>query len=238
MRKRLVQLMVPAVLAGALALPFAGMAGEESGSSPPARGQTGQPGNGMPYGMGPGMMGGYGYDGGPGRPGGYGYGMPDGMGPGMMGGYGPGSGPGAGGGYGYGMPYGMGPGMMEGYGYGMGPGMMGPYAAQALRLNAQQRQKIGDIEREVANKNWKLLGQLRVEREKLYNLYGQPQLNTSAISDAYQQIATLRKEMFENRLNAQQRMQDVLNTHQQGAWRSMHRGMGYGMMPDYPNTPD
>lgn len=44
----------------------------------------------QPYGMGPGMMGGYGQGGG--------------MGPGMMGGYGPG--------------YGMGPGMMGGYGPG------------------------------------------------------------------------------------------------------------------------
>lgn len=50
----------------------------------------------QPYGMGPGMMGGYG-------PGGYGPGG-YGMGPGMMGGYGGG--------------YGMGPGMMGGYGGG------------------------------------------------------------------------------------------------------------------------
>lgn len=48
----------------------------------------------QPYGMGPGMMGGYG-------PGGYG------MGPGMMGGFGPGG-------------YGMGPGMMRGGGWGRG----------------------------------------------------------------------------------------------------------------------
>jgi hypothetical protein len=84
------------------------------------------------YGMGPGMMGGWGYGGwycpyrgqysGPG--GGYGgYGM----GPGMMGpsyGYGYGMGPGMMGGPGYG-GYGMGPWMMHpygmGYGYGYGP---------------------------------------------------------------------------------------------------------------------
>ena len=79
-----------------------------------------------PYGMGYGMMGGYGmgpgmmgYGMGPGMMGGYGMGpgmMGYGMGPGMMGGYGMGSGM---------MGYGMGSGMMGGYG--MGYGMMGEY---------------------------------------------------------------------------------------------------------------
>lgn len=66
------------------------------------------------YGMGPGMMGGYG--------GGYG------MGPGMMGGYGGG--------------YGMGPGMMGGYGQGngYGPGMMG--SGNYNYPNAYTRKKI------------------------------------------------------------------------------------------------
>jgi len=71
------------------------------------------------YGMGPGMMGGYGP--------GYGAGSGYGMGPGMMYGYGSGYGAGPG----YGMGYGMGPWMMGGYGpgYGMGPGMMYGYGA-------------------------------------------------------------------------------------------------------------
>jgi LTXXQ motif family protein len=76
------------------------------------------------YGMGPGIMGGYG----PGYGAGSGYyGMGYGMGPGMMYGYGSGYGAGPG----YGMGYGMGPWMMGGYGpgYGMGPGMMYGYGA-------------------------------------------------------------------------------------------------------------
>ena len=93
-------------------------------------------GYGQGCGTGPGMMGGYGGQGGGGRMGGYG--PSRGMGPGMMGGYG---GQGWGGRMGgYGPGYGMGPGMMGGYGpgwgghmggygpgYGMGPGMMGGY---------------------------------------------------------------------------------------------------------------
>jgi Spy/CpxP family protein refolding chaperone len=68
--------------------------------TPPCQGGPGTPGC---NGWGPGMMGGGGYGMGPGMMGGYGgYGM----GPGMMGGYGGG--------------YGMGPGMMGGYGMGPG----------------------------------------------------------------------------------------------------------------------
>lgn len=69
------------------------------------------------YGMGPGMMGGYGGGYGPGMMGGYGG---SGMGPGMMGGYG---------------GYGMGPGMMGGYGggYGMGPRRGGYYGNAECR---------------------------------------------------------------------------------------------------------
>jgi hypothetical protein len=103
------------------------------------------------YGMGPGMMGGWGYGGwycpycgqylGPGRSyGGYG------MGPGMMGpGYGCGMGPGMmGRSYG---GYGMGSGMMgsPGYGgYGMGPWMMHPYGmgyGYGYGYGAQYRQR-------------------------------------------------------------------------------------------------
>src|SRR5674476_1691787 len=78
-------------------------------------------GYGPGWGMGPGMMGGYGGQGWGGRMGGYGPGY--GMGPGMMGGYGPGWGGHMGG---YGPGYGMGPGMMGGYGQGRG-GHMGGY---------------------------------------------------------------------------------------------------------------
>jgi hypothetical protein len=108
------------------------------------------------YGMGPGMMGGYG---------GYGYGM----GPGMMGGYGGyGMGPDMmGGGHGYGMGpgmmggYGMGPGMMGlgmhhgmmgGYGCGMGLGMMGYYSPEQYEKQFKENQDFLNETKELRKK--------------------------------------------------------------------------------------
>ena len=93
------------------------------------------------YGMGAGMMGGYGY----------------GMGPGMMGGYGYGMNPGMMGGYGHGMMhnmkgYGMGPGMMGGYGCGMGPGMMGYYSPEQYEKQFKEHQDFLDETKELRKK--------------------------------------------------------------------------------------
>ena len=239
-RRTVVHIMTPIALACALALsaPLQAAEPEGSGQQNIAQQQNQPPYEGGMHGYGHGPYGGYGGPMGPGMMGDYGYGM----GPGMMGnGYGYGMGPGMmHRGYGYGMGpgmmqqgygYGMGPGMMGGYG--AGPGMMGPYAANRLGLNEQQRKEIGEIHRETADKNWKLLGEMRDQREKLFDLYGKPELDRSAISDTYKHISKLRQEMFENRLNAQQRIGKVLNAQQQKAWRSMHRGMGWGMMEGY-----
>ncbi len=132
------------------------------------------------YGMGPGMMGGYGYGGpgqgyygmGPGMMGGYGQGYGHGMmgggygmGPGMMGGYGGpgqgyyGMGPGMMGGYGYGGPgqgYGMRPGMMGGYGYGS-PQESQPYQAPEKPLNKSDvQQKVQNYLDSIRNPNLKI----------------------------------------------------------------------------------
>ena len=123
------------------------------------------------YGMGPGMMQGYGQ--------GYGHGPGYGMGPGMMQGYGQGYGHGPGYGMGPGMMqgYGMGPGMMQGYGqgyghgpgYGMGPGMMQGYGTpggfskdlstddvrtmleRQLAMTGNKRLKVGDVKEKDKN---------------------------------------------------------------------------------------
>ena len=144
------------------------------------------------YGMGPGMMGGYGYGMGPGMMGGYGYGM----GPGMMGGYG----------------YGMGPGMMGGYGYGMGPGMMGGYGPGAYGpgFTDEQRTKLAEIQNELGRKQWALM-------EKMRALAGAPadgRYDEQAERKAYEATADLRKQMFENSLEAHKRMDSLLTPQQ------------------------
>ena len=183
-------------------------------------------GRGMPgygYGMGPGMMGGYGpgYGMGPGMMGGYGYGM----GPEMMGGYGPGygMGPGMMGGYGYGMGqgmtggygpgYGMGPGMMGGYGRGMGPGM-GYGAFYGLDLTDEQRAKIDQIHEDVQKRNYATAERTAEAFSKLRNLLASGKRDRKAMAAAYKQVSDLRYERLQARLDAQDRLEAVLNNDQ------------------------
>ena len=141
------------------------------------------------YGMGPGMMGGYG---------GYGYGM----GPGMMGGYGGyGMGPGMMGGYG---GYGMGPGMMGGYGgYGMGPGMMGNYGYGVCPY-------CGGFQGQQFNSNEdyaKFLDDTKEQRKKLNNLmfeYNEemrsPNPDKEKLAKMGKEIDQLRSDIFNYKL--------------------------------------
>ena len=178
------------------------------------------------YGMGPGMMGGYG----PGQ----------GTGPDEQGSYGPGYGrrqaprgygPGShmGPGYGADPGYGMGPGMMGGYGpgYGMGPGMMGGYGpgggAQygGLDLNEKQREKLGKIQQDIAKKHWELMGKMHDERYKLSALYGAPKRDDAAIEKSFKRMEELRRQMFDSMADARKQMDGVLTPEQkERAWRS------------------
>ncbi|HKK14997.1 MAG TPA: Spy/CpxP family protein refolding chaperone, partial [Gammaproteobacteria bacterium] len=106
----------------------------------------------------------------------------------------------------------------------------GAYGGPALRLTEQQQQKIADIRRKTMDKNWDLIGKLRDEQEKLYNQYGQSTLDKSAVSETYKRMQSLRHKMFENGLDAQKEISQVLDPQQRKTWESMHRGMGYGMM--------
>ena len=184
------------------------------------------------YGMGPGMMGGYGpgagsdeqreYGPGYGRRGGSrgnsgrGYGPGYGMGPGMMGGYGPG--------------YGMGPGMMGGYGpgYGMGPGMMGGYGPGygggphgGIDLSEKQREQLGKIQQDIAREHWDLMGKMHDEQYKLSELYGAPKRDDAAIEKSFKRMEDLRRQMFDSMADARKKMDGVLTSEQkERAWRN------------------
>ncbi len=180
------------------------------------------------YGMGPGMMGGYGQGQGgygPGMMGGYGGGY--GMGPGMMGGYGGGygMGPGMMGGYG---GYGMGPGMMGGYGggYGMGPGMMGGYGpafAGALNLSDEQREKITRIQEDVSTKHWELMGKMREQQFKLRELLASGKADDAAVGKAYKHLEELRQQMWTAAQDAQKQVEASLTKSQR---EQLQRGWG------------
>lgn len=203
---------VPLVIAGALATATAFAQ------------QPQQSGGGPGYGMGPGMMGGYG----PGAGGRGGYGPGYGMGPGMMGG----------GGGGYGPGYGMGPGMMGG---GTGPGMMGGGMMGGgmmgggmgglwrLDLTDTQRQQVLKVQDELRRKNWDLLGKQQDEQAKLRDAYlGSGKRDRAAIVAAYKRIGELRVQRIENSLDAAEKIEGVLTQQQ----RDQLKGWGPWWMGD------
>lgn len=168
------------------------------------------PGNGYGpgYGMGPGMMGGYGhgYGMGPGMMGGYGPGA--GMGPGMMGGYGPGAG--------------MGPGMMGGYG--MGPGMMMGGYGYIPDLTAEQRAKIGEIQKEFSQQHWALMGAMHSEGGPMSQAFASGEVDAKAAREAYESMAAAHKQMFESALQMRTRIDAVLTKEQREQARRNWRG--------------
>lgn len=148
----------------------------------------------------------------------YGYGMGPGM---MVGGYGPGYGMGPdmmGGGYGRG--YGMGPGMMGGGygpGYGMGPDMMGgcgAFEAAGLDLTPEQRQKLTDIQRDMFDKRWQLMGKMHAADGPMSKAWAGGEVDEKAARQAYDEMAKAHKEMFEAQMEARKRVQAVLTPEQ------------------------
>ena len=146
------------------------------------------------YGMGPGMMGG------DSAPGGYG------MGPGMM--WGDGSGPA----YRHG-GYGMNPGMM----WGNGPGGHG------LDLTDEQRTKIAEIRNEFSHKQWALMEKMHAPGWRPGDIYRDGKFDEQAARKAYDTRADMRKQMFENSLEAHKRIDSVLTPQQR---EQLRRGRG------------
>lgn len=177
------------------------------------------------YGMGPGMMGGYGsgYGMGPGMMGGYGPGMMGrgygprwdddggGWGPGMMGGYG-GYGPGMMGGYGMGPGMMGGMGMMGGYGAMGGMGMMGPI--WALDLNDNQRRAVENIMNEQHTQHWAMMTSQFGNYGKLRELYSAEVLDAAAIGKVYDEIFRNQRAMIESGIKTRNRIYDQLTKEQ------------------------
>lgn len=144
-----------------------------------------------------------------------------GRGPGMMGGYGPG--------------YGMGPGMMGGYGpgYGMGPGMMGQGMMgygdyHDLNLSSEQRSKITQIRKAMRSKQWDLMDDMMDAQDKLQELYDADKQDAAAINKQYKVIEDLRRQMVDNSVEANNRINAILTKEQRDKLRE--RGRGYGPM--------
>lgn len=166
------------------------------------------------YGMGPGMMRGWGA--GPRSM----WGDEDDwhMGRGMMG---PGSM------YGHGRM--MGPGMMYGHGTMMGPGMMYGYGqGSMLNLDESQQKKMTQIQDELRKKHWDLMGKMNDEYAKLRDLYLADKRDPEAIGKQLQRVYDLRRQMMVDSVEAQNRMEALLTDEQKKQMRNSY-GSG-GMM--------
>jgi Spy/CpxP family protein refolding chaperone len=162
-----------------------------------------------------------------------------GMGPGMMGGYGPGYGMGPGGGYGPGTmmgPYGAGsPGMGlgTGFGQGMGFGMGGGgYAMMPWLLpdlTSDQAQKIGQLHSELAQRNIGTMQQRWEAQARLNSLYAAEKRDWSAIRAASRKLLELQGQQQDAAIDFQQKA-DALLTDSQRKEMAAGAGRGYGWM--------
>lgn len=125
-----------------------------------------------------------------------------GMGPGMMGHDGMM-------GYGGGMGYGMGPGMMWGY----GPGSRG-WGAGIPSLTDEQRGKLAEADKDFRQKQWQLMEKMHDLGYQGGSLYRNGKFDEQAARKQYDAMAALRKQMFENYLDEQKRIDSILTPQQ------------------------
>jgi Spy/CpxP family protein refolding chaperone len=141
---------------------------------------------------------------------------------------------GGGSGMGYGMGM-MGGGMGQGSCgmMGNGMGMMGSGSFGMLNLTAEQRTKINKIQDALRKQHWAVMGKMMDEQAKLRDLYEDDLLDAKKITAVSDAIHALRKQMIESRVEAFNRMRDVLTKEQRDQLTKMQRG-GRGMMgPGY-----
>ena len=139
-----------------------------------------------------------------------GFSQPYGSGPGTMGGHHGQWGPGA---------YGMGPGMMGGgcvggMGMGMGSGMMWGYGPGGPDFSSEQRSKLADIQKEFSRKQWALMEKMHDSGWHMGDVYREGKFDEQAARKAYDTMAEMRKQMFENSLEMCKRLDGVLTPQQ------------------------
>jgi Spy/CpxP family protein refolding chaperone len=142
-----------------------------------------------------------------------------GMGPGMMGGYyGGGMGPGMMGGY-HGR---YGPGMMGGYRGPCGPGMM-EWRPDALGLSRDQTAKIDKLRDEGHKKHWELAGKLMDENAHLRDLNYADRRDPAAIGRQYAKVQDIERQMLEQSIDTDNRIESLLTNEQRTRLRSLCR---------------
>ena len=120
---------------------------------------------------------------------------------------------------------GMGPGSCGMMGGGMG--MMGPGAFGNLDLTKDQQAKINKIQDELRKQHWAMMGKMMDEQSKLRDLYAEEKLDAKKIGAVSDAVYAIRKQMIESRIDATNRMREVLTKEQR---EQLSRRPGSGMM--------
>lgn len=120
---------------------------------------------------------------------------------------------------------GMGPGSCGMMGSGMG--MMGSGTFGALDLSKDQQAKINKIQDDMRKQHWALMGKMMDEQSKLRDLYAEEKLDAKKIGAVSDAVYALRKQMIESRIDATNRMREVLNKEQR---EQLNKRSGGGMM--------
>ena len=108
-------------------------------------------------------------------------------------------------------------------------GMMGYGAIGALDLTKDQRAKINKIQDDMRKQHWALMGKMMDEQTKLRDLYDEEKLDAKKISAVSDAVHALRKQMMESRIEATNRMREVLTKEQREQLNTSTRG-GRGML--------
>jgi Spy/CpxP family protein refolding chaperone len=119
--------------------------------------------------------------------------------------------------------------MMRGY---------GPNNAAGLELTDEQREKMRTIQKDMFKQNMAVMEKMVDEYDQMESLSDADKQDTKSILDAYDRQSVLRRQMMSNRLQAQQKMRDLLTDEQRKAWRGQRgscgqmgrMGQGYGQM--------
>ena len=117
-------------------------------------------------------------------------------------------------GYGACPGWGGGPGMMGSY----GPGL-GPYGR--LNLSDQQRIQINQIQEQVRQRHWNLMGQMRDESARLRGMMATDRPDPAAVGQQQMKVADIHRQMLESSVEARNRIEAFLTNEQKAQLRSM-----------------
>jgi Spy/CpxP family protein refolding chaperone len=129
-----------------------------------------------------------------------------------------------------GQSMGGGMGMMGGQGMcgsmGMMQGGMGPL--RMLNLTAEQRTKINAIHDSLRKEHWGIMGKMMDEQAKLRDLFDAEKPDTKKIGPVYDAIFSLRKQMILSRIDAVNRVREVLTKEQLDQLKQWHSSRWQG----------